>query len=64
MSSFESLIVQPSTAPLAQVHSNMASGIPQQSKAKARLPKLEVRKFNGKVQEWQEFWDAFKSTIN
>ena len=66
MSKFESppSIVQPSTAPPAQVHSNMASGIPQQSKAKARLPKLEVRKFNGKVQEWQEFWDAFESAID
>ena len=42
----------------------MASGIPQQSKTKARLPKLEVRKFNGKVQEWQEFWDAFESAID
>ena len=54
MSKFESppSIVQPSTAPPAQGHSNMASGIPQQSKAEARLPKLEVRKFNGKVQEW------------
>ena len=66
MSKFESQpsIVQPSTAPPAQVHSNMASGIPQQSKAKARLPKLEVRKFNGKVQEWQEFWDAVESAID
>ena len=52
-------IVQPNTVPPAEVHSNVASGIPlaQQSKTKARLPKLEVRK----VQEWQEFWDAFKS---
>ena len=66
MSKFESppSIVQLSTAPPAQVHSNMASGIPQQSKAKARLPKLEVRKFNEKVQAWQEFWDAFESTID
>lgn len=58
-------IVQPSAlSPPAQVHSNMASGIPQQSKAKARLPKLEVRKFHGKIQEWQEFWDAFESAID
>ena len=57
-------IVQPNTIPPAEVHSNVASGIPQQSKTKARLPKLEVRKFNGKVQEWQEFWDAFESAID
>lgn len=47
-----------------QLHSNMASGNPQQNKAKARLPKLEVKKFNRKIQEWQEFWDAFESAIN
>ena len=54
MSKFESPppIVQPSTAPPAPVHSNMASGIPHQSKAKAGFPKLEVRNFNQKVQEW------------
>ena len=46
-------IVRLNTVPPAEVHSNMASGIPQQRKTKARLPKLEVRKFNGKVQEWQ-----------
>jgi len=57
-------IVQPNTTLATQVHSNMASGIPQQSKAKVRLPKLEVRKFNGRVQEWQEFWDAFESAID
>ena len=57
-------IVQPNTVPAAEVHSNLASGIPQQSKTKARLPKLEARKFNGKVQEWQEFWDAFESAID
>lgn len=58
-------IVQKSAlSPPAQAHSDMASGIPQQSKAKARLPKLEVRKFHGKIQEWQEFWDAFESAID
>ena len=30
----------------------------------AKLPKLEVRKFDGKVHEWQEFWDCFVSAIN
>ena len=31
---------------------------------KARLPKLEVKKFNSRIQEWQEFWDAFESSID
>ena len=34
------------------------------SKVKARLPKLEVKKFSGKLQEWQEFWDSFESFID
>ena len=31
---------------------------------RAKLPKLEVKKFNGKIEEWQEFWDGFESAIN
>ena len=33
-------------------------------KMKARLPTLEVRKFDGKLHEWQEFWDLFESAIH
>ena len=59
------MVQQSVLSPSAQVHNlNMASGIPQQSKTKASLPKLEVRKFHGKIQEWQEFWDAFESAID
>ena len=32
--------------------------------ARAKLPKLEVRKFKGSVFEWQEYWDAFESSIH
>ena len=31
---------------------------------RAKLPKLEVRRFNGKVDEWQEFWDCYESSIH
>ena len=31
---------------------------------KVKLPKLEVRKFSGKLEEWQEFWDSFESAIH
>ncbi|XP_028417209.1 uncharacterized protein LOC114541492 [Dendronephthya gigantea] len=34
------------------------------AQARVKLPKLEVRKFSGKVQEWPEFWDAFSSAIH
>ena len=31
---------------------------------KAKLPKLEVKSFNGRLQDWQEFWDSFQSSID
>ena len=32
--------------------------------ARVGLPKLEVRKFTGKIHEWTEFWDSFNSAIH
>ena len=29
-----------------------------------KLPKLDVRKFSGKIGKWQEFWDSFESAIH
>lgn len=29
-----------------------------------RLPKIELKKFNGELLKWQSFWDAFESTIH
>ncbi len=37
---------------------------PKTEKAKARLPKLEVKKFTGRFHEWQEFWDSYRSAIH
>ena len=31
---------------------------------RVKLPKLEVRKFSGKLEQWQEFWDSFESAIH
>ena len=36
----------------------------QQYLVKAKLPKLEVKKFSGRLQDWQEFWDSFQSSID
>lgn len=36
----------------------------QQKTVRVKLPKLEVRKFSGKLGEWQEFWDSFESSIH
>ena len=32
--------------------------------AKAKLPKLVIKKFHGEAHLWQEFWDPFKSSID
>jgi hypothetical protein len=29
-----------------------------------RLSKLELRKFDRKIERWQEFWDSFKSSVD
>ena len=42
--------------------SNASSG--NHRRVRAKLPKLELSKFNGKVVEWQEFWAGFKSVIH
>ena len=34
------------------------------SKVRARLPKLDLKKFRGKPYDWQKFWDAFRSPID
>ena len=61
---------------LALVEEKLAGGqpqlsFPQQHKAapikktvRTKLPKLEVPKFNGKLHEWQEFWDSYSSAIH
>ena len=35
-----------------------------QHKVYARLPKLEMSKFRGKPEQWQEFWDTFESSVH
>ncbi|XP_028417288.1 uncharacterized protein LOC114541689 [Dendronephthya gigantea] len=37
---------------------------PGSSTVRARLPKLEAKRFGGKIEEWQEFWDGFESAIH
>ena len=40
---------------------NLALG---ERNVRVKLPKLQMRNFSGKVQDWQEFWDSFKSAID
>ena len=48
----------PSTSSNSGQHGNEASNF------RVKLPKLEVKRFSGKVEEWQEFWDSFESAIH
>ena len=40
------------------------SGGDDQQRVRVKLPKLEMRKFTGKVEDWQEFWDSFRSAVH
>ena len=31
---------------------------------KTKLPNLQVKRFNSKLQDWQKFWDSFQSSID
>ena len=33
-------------------------------RVRVKLPKLEIKKFSGKIHEYQEFWDSFRSAIH
>ena len=51
-------------APMLPASPLMNSSISQGPlKVMAKLPKLDLPKFGGQLQEWQEFWDSFESTV-
>ena len=56
------LIEEYTSAEQENVHQHVE--IPTGKKARAKLPKLELKKFTGKPQDWQEFWDSFRSAID
>ena len=37
---------------------------PRSTRTEARLPKIEMPKFGGKVTQWQSFWDQFTAIID
>lgn len=47
------------------LNSNASSNISTQiCGRRVKLPKLELRKFSGKIAEWPEFWDGFRSAVH
>ena len=49
---------------ISSSEANPSSKETPRARVKAKLPQLELKKFSGKVSEWQEFWDAFESAID
>ena len=44
--------------------SSLLTDAQMSSKRKARLPKLEMKRFSGDICRWQEFWDCFESSVD
>ena len=59
-----SSVPQPKPTNVPSQSESPTSGSSQQYLVKAKLPKLEVKKFSGRLQDWQEFWDSFQSSID
>ena len=53
-----------SKSSLGTVGSIENSGGEGQQQVRVKLPKLEMRKFTGKVEDWQEIWDSFRSAVH
>ncbi|XP_065070234.1 uncharacterized protein LOC135695167 [Rhopilema esculentum] len=50
-----------STVSVNKVESGSSVGL---KKVHANLPKIEMPKFSGKPEQWQEFWDTFESSVH
>ena len=48
----------------SELNSSVASEGSVSRRLKVNLPGLELKRFTGKVTEWQEFWDGFNSAIH
>ena len=59
-----SSVPQPKPTNVAAQSESPTSGSSQQHLVKVKLPKLEVNKFSGRLQDWQEFWGSFQSLID
>ena len=53
-----------SVVPVEQSENISHTNLNASNNTRVKLPKLEVRKFSGKIQDWPEFWDSFESAIH
>ena len=65
LSEIQNMSWSPSSPLNQNVVENGATSSSANSKTvRVKLPKLEVRKFSGKLEEWQDFWDSFEIAIH
>ena len=60
----EPLSVEQTVVPQTPTFTTQLTSSSAASSVRVRLPKLEVKNFKESVFEWQEFWDAFESSIH
>ena len=54
---------KPSADPL-KFSSGLSSSLPRSSIEKVKLPKIELKKFDGDILKWQTFWDQYESAVH
>ena len=65
-SEIKSVILKTQELTVSKETKNEKKAEPEKTKSgkSVKIPKLEVRKFDGKLGEWQKFWDSFQSAID
>ena len=54
----------PSTSPGNALKSGISNSHSSHVGTQVKLPKLDLRKFDGDISKWPSFWDAFESSVH
>ncbi|XP_064087333.1 uncharacterized protein LOC135201986 [Macrobrachium nipponense] len=49
---------------LQSVGPGISNPVPTQQSARVRLPEVKINSFDGRVEEWQTWWDSFRSLVH
>ena len=52
------------TSPERKLSSSSSPRLPRAVSEKVRLPKIELKKFDGDIMKWQTFWDQYESSVH
>ncbi|XP_064120185.1 uncharacterized protein LOC135224790 [Macrobrachium nipponense] len=42
----------------------ISNPVPRKQSARVRLPEVKINSFDGRVEEWQTWWDSFRSLVH